>query len=110
MQQVTTELLERFDVPGPRYTSYPTADRFVEAYGPGHYSQCLEQRRGGLGVRTSPLSVYIHIPFCDSLCYYCACNKIITKRYSKALSYLDLLEREIELHAAAFGTLSLIHI
>jgi len=103
MQQVTTELLERFDIPGPRYTSYPTADRFVEAYGPGQYSQCLEQRRQGVGVRSVPLSVYIHIPFCESLCYYCACNKIITKRYSKALSYLELLEREIELHANAFG-------
>ena len=103
MQQVTTELLERFDIPGPRYTSYPTADRFVEAYGPGQYSQCLEQRRQGVGVRSVPLSVYIHIPFCESLCYYCACNKIITKRYSKALSYLVLLEREIELHANAFG-------
>ncbi len=104
MQQVTAELLERFDVPGPRYTSYPTADRFVEAYGPTQYAQCLEQRRGGLGSRALPLSVYIHIPFCDSLCYYCACNKIITKRYAKALSYLELLEREIELHANAFGT------
>ena len=104
MQQVTAELLERFDVPGPRYTSYPTADRFVEAYGPTQYAQCLEQRRGGLGARAVPLSVYIHSPFCDSLCYYCACNKIITKRYSKALSYLELLEREIELHANAFGT------
>ena len=103
MQQVTTELLERFDIPGPRYTSYPTADRFVEAYGPGQYSQCLEQRRQGVGVRSVPLSVYIHIPFCESLCYYCACNKIITKRYSKAISYLELLEREIELHANAFG-------
>jgi len=103
MQQVTTELLERFDIPGPRYTSYPTADRFVEAYGPGQYSQCLEQRKQGVGVRSVPLSVYIHIPFCESLCYYCACNKIITKRYSKAISYLELLEREIELHANAFG-------
>lgn len=102
MQQVTAELLERFDVPGPRYTSYPTADRFVEAYGPMHYNLCLEQRREGVGIRSAPLSVYIHIPFCDSLCYYCACNKIITKHYSKALSYLELLEREIELHANAF--------
>ena len=104
MKEVTAELLERFDVAGPRYTSYPTADRFVEAYGPVQYTQCLEQRKGGLGVRVVPLSVYIHIPFCESLCYYCACNKIITKRYSKALSYLDLLEREIELHANAFVT------
>ena len=104
MKEVTAELLERFDVPGPRYTSYPTADRFVEAYGPVQYTQCIEQRREGLGVRAVPLSVYIHIPFCESLCYYCACNKIITKRYSKALSYLELLKREIELHANAFVT------
>ena len=73
------ELIRRFDISGPRYTSYPTADRFVEAYGDSDYMQVLNQRKEGLITTKQPLSIYVHIPFCESLCYYCACNKIITK-------------------------------
>ena len=83
MSAVSPELLRRFDVPGPRYTSYPTADRFVEAFGEDDYIQALNQRQSGLAVAL-PLSLYVHIPFCESLCYYCACNKIITKHHSRA--------------------------
>jgi oxygen-independent coproporphyrinogen-3 oxidase len=67
--------------PGPRYTSYPTADRFVEAFGADDYIQALEQRRTGRLAMAMPLSLYVHMPFCESLCYYCACNKIITKHH-----------------------------
>ena len=63
------ELLARFDVPGPRYTSYPTADRFVEAFTESHYRQALEQRASGVGGLHAPLSIYVHIPFCESVCY-----------------------------------------
>ena len=101
---ITPELLRRYDVPGPRYTSYPTADRFVEAFGPGDYVQALAQRREGPAALTLPLSLYVHIPFCESLCYYCACNKIITKHHGKAAVYLRYLAREIELHTATLGT------
>ena len=99
----TPELLSRFDVPGPRYTSYPTADRFVEAFGEGDYVLALQQRRQGAGGLASPLSVYVHIPFCQSLCYYCACNKIITRHPERAEVYLRYLYREMELHTAQCG-------
>ena len=101
---VTDALLRQYDVSGPRYTSYPTADRFVEAFAAGDYAQALEQRRGGAAALALPLSLYIHIPFCESLCYYCACNKIITKHHEKATEYLRYLTREVELHTARIGT------
>ncbi len=98
---IDEQLLRRFDVPGPRYTSYPTADRFVEAFGNEDYIQALEQRRAGS--MALPLSLYIHIPFCESLCYYCACNKVITKHHSKSAEYLRYLSRELELQVEHFG-------
>lgn len=102
---ITEELLRRLDVSGPRYTSYPTADRFVDAFGAADYIQALQQRAQGPGLigRGSPLSIYVHIPFCESLCYYCACNKVITKHHERAAEYLDALEREIELHVGQLG-------
>jgi oxygen-independent coproporphyrinogen-3 oxidase len=103
METVSPELLRRFDVSGPRYTSYPTADRFVEAFGASDYAQALAQRRAGPAALALPLSLYVHIPFCESLCYYCACNKIITKHKSKAAGYLRYLSREIDLHVAQLG-------
>jgi oxygen-independent coproporphyrinogen III oxidase len=97
-------LLRRFDTPGPRYTSYPTADRFVEAFGPADTLAALRQRAMGATVGgTAPLSVYVHIPFCESLCYYCACNKIITKHHERAAEYLAMLEAEIGLVRDALG-------
>ncbi len=97
-------LLRRFDLSGPRYTSYPTADRFVEAFGPTQYLQALRQRSlaGAVGGR-APLSVYVHIPFCESVCYYCACNKVITRHHERAAEYLDALERELNLQTAVLG-------
>ncbi len=102
LPELTPEILQRFDVPGPRYTSYPTADRFVEAFGEGDFMLALEQRRvGGLAL---PLSLYVHIPFCESLCFYCACNKIVTKHHERAAEYLSYLGREIDLYIAKLGT------
>ncbi|RYF50235.1 MAG: oxygen-independent coproporphyrinogen III oxidase [Comamonadaceae bacterium] len=103
MTAVTPELLRRFDVPGPRYTSYPTADRFVEAFGQDEYVLALEQRRAGSAAKALPLSLYVHIPFCESLCYYCACNKIITRHPERAEVYLRYLSREVDLHTAHCG-------
>ncbi len=97
------ELLSRFDIAGPRYTSYPTADRFVEAFDDADYGQVLTQTLGAPG-RLATLSLYVHIPFCESLCYYCACNKIITKHHSRATRYLDYLAKELALHTAIIGT------
>ena len=94
-------LLRRLDVPGPRYTSYPTADRFVETFGAPHYQQALAQRAR----RNSrdPLSVYVHIPFCDQVCYYCACNKVVTRHHERAGEYLQALQAELEMQLALLG-------
>lgn len=100
---VFPELLRRYDVAGPRYTSYPTADRFVEAFTADDYTQALQQRRSGAAALVLPLSLYVHIPFCESLCYYCACNKIITKHHERAAEYLRYLSREVDLHTAQLG-------
>ena len=103
-EPISEDLLRRFDVSGPRYTSYPTADRFVEAFTAEDYMQALALRRTtGLGMRL-PLSLYIHIPFCESLCYYCACNKIITKHHDRAGPYLRYLSREVDLHVEQLGS------
>ncbi|MBK6868062.1 MAG: oxygen-independent coproporphyrinogen III oxidase [Burkholderiales bacterium] len=113
MPAITTELLTKFDVPGPRYTSYPTADRFVEAFGEADYVQALEQRRTGPAAMALPLSLYVHIPFCESLCYYCACNKIITKHHDRSLPYLRYLGKEVDLHVQRIGagqTVSQLHL
>ena len=111
MPGVTTEMLQKFDVLGPRYTSYPTADRFVEAFTEDAYKQALEQRRVvGSGL---PLSIYVHIPFCESLCFFCACNKIVTKHHERSAEYLGYLSREIDLHVAHLGagqTISQLHL
>ena len=98
-------LLGRFDIQGPRYTSYPTADRFVESFGADDYRRALGARaRRALGGGRPPLSLYVHIPFCESVCYYCACNKVLTRHHERAAEYLDALEREMGLHAAILGT------
>ncbi|MGA1286219.1 MAG: oxygen-independent coproporphyrinogen III oxidase [Rubrivivax sp.] len=102
---VPEDLLRRMDVPGPRYTSYPTADRFVDAFGPEDYRTALRERVHGLHVGgPAALSLYVHIPFCESVCYYCACNKVVTRHHAKGPAYLDLLEQEVRLHVAELGT------
>ena len=100
-QILSETLLRRLDVPGPRYTSYPTADRFVETFGAPHYQQALAQRAR----RNSrdPLSVYVHIPFCDQVCYYCACNKVVTRHHERAGEYLQALQAELEMQLALLG-------
>jgi oxygen-independent coproporphyrinogen-3 oxidase len=93
-------LLAKLDCSGPRYTSYPTADRFSDAFDSRRYAMWAARRnRTGL---QRPLSLYVHLPFCSSLCYYCACNKIITREPGKALKYLRYLNREIALQAPLF--------
>ena len=99
---LTEDLLRKFDTPGPRYTSYPTADRFAEQFGPADAARVLEARSQGSS--SAPLSLYVHIPFCESLCYYCGCNKIITKHHERAAEYLDALETELALVVESLGT------
>lgn len=94
-------LLQRLGKSGPRYTSYPTADRFTDAFGYRDYLHAVAGLRTRGGAR--PLSLYIHIPFCDTVCYYCACNKVVTRNREKAATYLSYLKREIAMQAALFA-------
>jgi oxygen-independent coproporphyrinogen-3 oxidase len=91
-------LVRKYDVPGPRYTSYPTADRFVEAFGAQDLSDWLSRRNVG-GIHP-PLSVYVHLPFCSSLCWYCACNKVLTRDHGRSAKYIKYLAKEMTLAAA----------
>lgn len=98
--EVDLELIRKLDRNGPRYTSYPTADRFVEAFGPDTYQQWTERRNIG-GIHRA-LSIYVHLPFCNTVCFYCACNKIVTGDRTKGPKYMQYLEREIALQSALY--------
>ena len=100
MPSFNRALVEKYDRPGPRYTSYPTAPQFHTAFAADNYCQAAEKSNAGASAK--PLSIYIHIPFCQSLCYYCACNKIITQKTSRAVEYLEYLKKEIHLQASLF--------
>jgi hypothetical protein len=93
-------LIERFGGRGPRYTSYPTADRFSASFDPAKYTQALLERAGR---KQAPLGLYFHIPFCRSICYYCGCNKIGTKHQGKSAQYVSALQREIDLVTTVIG-------
>ena len=88
-----TDLIRRYDQAGPRYTSYPTAVQFHDGIGSFDLLHALRDSRKA----QRPLSLYVHVPFCANICYYCACNKVITKDRGRALPYLERLEKEIEL-------------
>ncbi len=89
------EMLQKYDVPGPRYTSYPTALQFTESFDDRAWETYLRERPPTV----APLSLYVHIPFCRDICYYCGCNKIVTRDVSRADRYLDSLTREMALLA-----------
>ncbi|MBI42848.1 oxygen-independent coproporphyrinogen III oxidase [uncultured Marinobacter sp.] len=92
-------LIRRYDLSGPRYTSYPTAVEFTAEFGPEAMAEAARRSRATGG----PLSLYTHLPFCAHLCYYCACNKVITKKRDKAMPYVERLLREAALQARLFG-------
>ncbi|MGA8864506.1 MAG: oxygen-independent coproporphyrinogen III oxidase [Gallionella sp.] len=98
---VDLELIRRLDKNGPRYTSYPTADRFVEAFNADTYGLWVTKR--DMGGIDRPLSLYIHVPFCNTLCFYCACNKVITKDRSKSAVYVSYLIKEMAMQAMLLG-------
>ncbi len=93
-------LIARYDKSGPRYTSYPTAVQFHAGFGEAQYRAQAERTNRGIPPR--PLSLYFHIPFCDTVCYYCACNKIVTRNRKRAAPYLARLHKEIALQGALF--------
>ena len=94
------ELLRRYDRPGPRYTSYPTAPQFTAGFGEAELREAAQASNGDPIPRR--LSLYVHVPFCLSPCFYCGCNRIITRDLSRADTYLARLYREIDLTAALF--------
>ncbi|MCE9639624.1 MAG: oxygen-independent coproporphyrinogen III oxidase [Betaproteobacteria bacterium] len=99
--EIDLDLIRRFDRHGPRYTSYPTADRFVESFDAAAYESWLVRRNVGAVAR--PLELYVHLPFCSTLCFYCGCNKIVTRDRGKGATYLKYLSEEIALQSNALG-------
>lgn len=90
------DLIQKYNQSGPRYTSYPTALEFNESYNDDDFKAAAAR------YPDKPLSLYVHIPFCHKLCYFCACNKIITRHQHKVDIYLDYLEKEIIYRSALF--------
>jgi len=91
-------LIARYGAAAPRYTSYPPATEFHDRFRAKEFATALKQRDA-----SQPLSLYVHLPFCESICYYCACNKIITKHHNVAAAYLDRVGRELGLLSALTG-------
>lgn len=91
-------VIERYDLSGPRYTSYPTAPQFRDDYSETEWREAV----GRSNREGRPLSLYFHIPFCDTLCYYCACNKVVTHNRGRAIPYLSSMERELALQGELF--------
>ncbi|MBK1697581.1 oxygen-independent coproporphyrinogen III oxidase [Rhodovibrio salinarum] len=98
VQLATTELLEKYDGRVPRYTSYPTAPHFSDRVTPGVYAHWLRDLPEG-----APLSLYLHVPFCDSLCWFCGCNTTVVNRPEPVARYVDLLLQEIDMVARTIG-------
>ena len=96
----SSELLRRYDRPGPRYTSYPTAPQFTAGFGEAALREAALASNGDPIPRR--LSLYVHVPFCFSPCFYCGCNRIITRDLSRSGTYLTRLYREIDLTSALF--------
>jgi len=93
-----TDLIVRYGGRGPRYTSYPTALQFSEELTADDYREsALASNSSGV-----PLSLYVHIPFCHTLCYYCGCNKIVTRNQDRVDRYMEMLYREIEMQSELF--------
>lgn len=94
------DLLAKYNANGPRYTSYPTALQFRDEFDPADYLRAAADP----GASATDLSLYFHIPFCDTVCFYCGCNKVATKNRAHARPYVDGLKREMALQAACFDT------
>lgn len=98
--QWDAQLIRQYDLSGPRYTSYPTAPQFSETFSAEDFNAAVERSNAS----QRPLSLYFHIPFCDTLCFYCGCNKVVTNNKGRAKPYLDSVVREIAMQAERFDT------
>ncbi|HLP17355.1 MAG TPA: oxygen-independent coproporphyrinogen III oxidase [Bacteroidota bacterium] len=109
-ESVDIGLLRKYSGPGPRYTSYPTAPVFTPEFGPREYSQAIEETNHA--ENTSPLSLYFHFPYCDTLCYFCGCTMLVTNHREQIREYNEYLKKEIEMIAPRIGrhrTVSQLH-
>lgn len=98
--QWDAELIRQYDLAGPRYTSYPTAPQFSDQFSAAEIAAAVARSNAS----QRPLSLYFHIPFCDTLCFYCGCNKIVTNNKKRAEPYLQRVEKELALQAQWFDT------
>ena len=90
---ISPEILEKYNQPGPRYTSYPTAPEWTEAFGPDQYIEGLAE--ADQKTDAAPISLYVHLPFCESLCLFCGCNVVINKNHDSSIPYIESLKKEI---------------
>ncbi len=95
MFDIDLDLIKKYDKPGPRYTSYPTAPHFNESFTPEDYKNEILKTNDGENL--PGLSLYYHLPFCDTLCYFCGCNMIVTRNRDRIKTYLDYLKKEIDM-------------
>ncbi len=100
MTKFPNELIAKYGLAGPRYTSYPTALQFHEGFDAEAYRRYVSSSNNDLIPK--PLSLYVHLPFCQQLCYYCACNKKVTRNKQHANDYLSRLDKEIEMQGELF--------
>lgn len=103
--RVTRELLEKYDKPGPRYTSYPTAPTWTPSFGDAEYREALAR---AAATPNEPLSIYFHLPFCWERCLFCGCNVVISKKHDVSDTYLEYLYREVAMGAEALGARKLV--
>lgn len=96
---ITPELLDRYDRPGPRYTSYPPIPHWTDRFGEPDYREALSELAAG----PDPVALYVHLPFCVSRCWYCGCNATVTPHHSVQRAYVDRLERELAIVGGALG-------
>ena len=97
------DLIRRYNKSGPRYTSYPTAVQFQDDFGVTEYQQQVNKSLKKSSAAPAPLSLYFHLPFCNTVCFYCACNKIVTKNKERAAPYLHLLHHDQKHHLSFYN-------
>ena len=95
MFEINNDLVKKYDRPGPRYTSYPTAPHFSEQFTAGQYVDEIIKTNNESSLHD--ISLYFHIPFCDTLCYFCGCNMIVSRNRERISNYVDYLKNEIDL-------------
>src|ERR1700744_4490344 len=98
-----TNLFAKYDVAGPRYTSYPTVPYWENAPSESEWISALRDELNASAAKGSGAAIYLHLPFCESLCTFCACNKIVTRQHSRTRPYIETLRREWQIYLERLG-------